>query len=1421
MKLNYFKTLFVAILVIFATTAKAETYSGTCGDNLNWSLDTEIGLLKITGTGRMTSYSFDDLSPWYSYISSIKSVEIDNGVTSIGSMAFYGCSGLTSINIPNSVTSIGNYAFNGCSKLANLRFEDGEQTLSLGYGSIGLDQNVGRGLFYDCPLETLYLGRNLSLSYYTIRNYGYSPFYNKTSLTSVTIGDSVTSIQNNTFKDCSGLTSITIPNSVTSIGSNAFNGCSGLTSVTIGNSVTSIGNYAFSGCSGLTNIMLLSSVPPYIFEHTFFNNDKTIHLYIPVGAKSAYQQAEYWSNFSNIQEVSSGSCGDSVNWNLNTETGLLKITGTGAMENYTRNDEAPWYSKNSYIKSIEIGEGITSIGDYAFDRCSGLTSITIPNSVTKIGFAAFAWCSGLTSVTIGNGVTTIGGWAFELCSKLTSISISNSVTSIGYSAFYGCSSLTSITIPNSVTSIGSFAFDACTKLSDLRFEDGEKTLSLGYNGAGEGLFYACPLKTLYLGRNLSYSTSQSDGYSPFYDNTSLTSVTIGDSVTTIKTNAFGYCSGLKGVYITDLAAWCNIEFGNYSANPLFYAEKLYLNNELVTDLVIPEGVETIKNYAYNGCTGLTSITIPNSVTFIGNSAFNGCTGLTSIDVDSDNANYSLIDGVLFNKDKSQLILFPKGKKGEFVIPNSITSIGSEFSDCTGLTSITIPNSVTSIGSYAFYKCSGLKSVKIGNSVTSIGNYAFEYCSGLTGVYITDLKTWCNIEFGNIYANPLYYAKRLYLNNKLVTDLVIPEGVETIKNYAFDYCTGLTSITIPNSVTSIAGFDFYNYKGLSRIDVASDNANYSSIDGVLFNKDKTQIIIFPKGKKGEFVIPNSITSIGSKFSGCSGLTSITIPNSVTSIGSSAFYGCSGLTSITIPNSVTSIGSNAFDDCTGLTDLRFEDGEKTLSLGYNFHNNTDKLGEGLFYDCPLKTLYLGRNLSFYTSKSYGYSPFYDKTTLTSVTIGDSVTSIQNNTFKGCTGLKGVYITDLKAWCNIEFGNIYANPLYHANKLYLNNELVTNLNIPKEVTELKDYTFYDYPLNSVTIPNSVTSIGDSTFYYSTSKIFTLCTTPPTLGTNTFYISSSASVHLFGDASDVNVYKSTSGWSKFKNYVTHELPLDFTAINEEKTITYRLTSKEEANNQHVSVIKGEEAYRGNINIPDTVNYMDIDFTVNAIGDAAFSESNIIEIGLPQTLEKIGDEAFYGCSRLRNMTYPESLKSIGVSAFEDCVKMTEVVLCENVEKIEAYAFAGCTGLTNVYSLNPVPPVCDVDAFYGIGVEVQPMTLNKAVTNVSLYVPEGSVSAYQAAPEWCNFYNIVASDFVGIEDFEIDTNSDKPNAYISGGVLMLTGIDMPTNVAVYNLSGTNVANVMVTPDNCSIDLSNLPKGIYIVAIKGNVHKVIL
>ena len=369
-------------------------------------------------------------------------------------------------------------------------------------------------------------------------------------------------------------------------------------------------------------------------------------------------------------------------------------------------------------------------------------------------------------------VTSIGAHAFRDCSGLTSVTIPNSVTSIRYSAFYGCNELPSVTIPNSVTNIGDGAFRDCSRLASLEIPDGVTSI-------GSQTFEGC---------------------------SSLTGVSIPNSVTSICATAFSYCSGLKDVHITDIAAWCRIYFKPHTDNRwmLPSGRNLYVNGELLVNLVVPDGVTSIGGYAFYNYTNLTSVTIPSSVTSIGKRAFSGCSGLTGVYI-SDVAEWC---GITFSSpDANPLSLTHElHSNGELlvnlVVPDGVTSIGHyAFYNCTNLTNVIIPNSVTNIGLQAFCNCTNLTSVTIPNSVTSIGSGAFSGCNGLTNVTIP--SRWA---LSSVFANS--YTRILSVN--------VPSGSTSVVDGAFKGCIALENVSIPDTVTSIGDEAFYNCSSLQQL-----------------------------------------------------------------------------------------------------------------------------------------------------------------------------------------------------------------------------------------------------------------------------------------------------------------------------------------------------------------------------------------------------------------------------------------------------------------------------------------------------------------------------------------------------------------------------------------------------------------------------
>ena len=413
-------------------------------------------------------------------------------------------------------------------------------------------------------------------------------------------------------------------------------------------------------------------------------------------------------------EVTSGTTGDCT-WTLDGTK--LTISGNGGTGNY---GDAPSWA--TLVKEVVIENGVQSLGDYlfynctslssitmpdsvtsignTFGNCTSLSSITIPDSVTSIGKNAFIGCSSLTSVIFGNNVTSIGEYAFNGCSSLTFVIFGNNVTSIGVGAFYNCRSITSITIPNSVTSIGDYAFENCESLTSIVI--GNNVISMG-----DCAFSRCKAIT-----SITIPDSvTSIGRSAFMECTSLSSIIIGNNVTSLSDMVFMGCTSLTSVTIPDKVS--------------SMGEAAFCGCTSLTSISIPDSVMSLDDSVFVHCSSLSSIKIGSGVTSIGKSAFDYCISLTEISVDSSNSQYCSVNGVLYTKDKTKLIRYPGGNGGDYIIPNSVISIGeTAFMGCTYLKSITMPDSVTSIGIGAFALCELFKSIAIPNSVTFIDEMAF-------------------------------------------------------------------------------------------------------------------------------------------------------------------------------------------------------------------------------------------------------------------------------------------------------------------------------------------------------------------------------------------------------------------------------------------------------------------------------------------------------------------------------------------------------------------------------------------------------------------------------------------------------------------------------------------------------------------------
>lgn len=1079
---------------------------------------------KVTGIGYRAFYNRSE----------IKSIKIPETVTGIAKYAFSGCSGLTEIVIPDSVKNIADSAFANCVKLKSV--------------TIGKSVKIiGASAFAECTdLERVNISDLAAWCGVSFGEYNSNPLYyaralyeNGKAVTDLTTPANLTSIAKYAFVNCAVIENLTIGNKVKNIGASAFEGCEGLRTVSFGSGVQSLEQSSFAGCINLTDLEIPGNLSS-IGQSAFAGCIELVNVTLGDGVKTVGASA-----FSGCSEIKSIVFPKSVT-----------TVGDSAFENCAE------------LASITIGKGVTSIGPSAFYGCRGLLSLNFDegSQLKSIGDFAFAYCSELSGIALPKSVIKIGDRVFRDCTALASIEVEEgnivyraegnclikyttdtlilgcrtseipsdgSVVGIAAYAFQGCSELTGIAIPNSIKSIGNNAFSGCTGLEAVDITDLATWCKVSFgNTYSNPLYYA---HMLYINGEL------------------MTDVTIPEGIKSISKYAFCGCTSFSSVHITDLAAWCRISFGNGQSNPLYYAEDMYLNGEKVEKLVIPEGTTSISAYAFNNGTGFTEIILPESVTNIGTYAFSGCKNLKEIKIPNGVINIgttafygcSGVESLEISKSVKSIgyraffgciemanISVAKENTTFHSAVNCLIKTASK-SIILGCNNSIVPDdgSVISIGSSAFFGYKGLKEVSIPSSVKHIVDDAFGYCSGLTRVNITDLAAWCEITFGSPRSNPLYYARRLYLNGELVTDLVVPESVNIISSFAFYGCEGLTSVSIGKEVKNIGSAVFINCPKIEKIEVAAGNQAYRSENNCLIKVSNKMLVLGCKNS----VIPadGSVTGIGNgAFNSCEGLTTIAIPAAIKSIGDSAFSGCTGLVGVNItdlaawcgisfstassnpleyahnlyvggelveklaiPDSVKKIAKYAFSGCSGITELKI--GKSVANIGdsafakctsisgitVDENNNFYRAAGNCLIKNSTKTLVLGcKNSAIPGDGSVtkiGASAFEGCSELLSIEIPTSVKSIGEGAFEGCIGLENVNITDLASWCGISFADKEANPIYYARNISINGEEVTELVIPASVKSISKYAFYGCSeLTAMTIGSGVKSIGTSAF-------------------------------------------------------------------------------------------------------------------------------------------------------------------------------------------------------------------------------------------------------------------------------------------------------------------------------------------------------
>ena len=811
----------------------------------------------------------------------LTSIVIPSKVEAIGKNAFYNSTALTSITIPESVTSIGEDAFLGCSSLKSVYIDDIGAWCQISFTTYTSNPLcTGASLYHKGELiKALVIPEG-------VRSIGIYAFYNSTSLTSITIPEGVVSIGDYAFMGCSLLEAIELPDSVESIGKYAFSECSLLKSVTMGKGLVTVGEGAF--LSSVTNTKVyISDIGPWC-EISFAS-----HTANPISLGASLYLDSTLLRVLVIPE-SVEHIGDY------TFYGCTSITSLSIGENVKTIGSHAFY-RCTGLKEVDIPKSVSHIGDFAFGYCSQVESLSL-TSVRTIGEGAFMGCSAMdrvyigdivswcniefcsstsnplsqgadlfvsgiltTDITIPDGVTIIPAYAFYEYSALKSINLSGVVT-IGEDAFSGCSALTSLTIPASVKNIGRFAFSFCSSLFEVVIGDGVEAIP-------DFAFYGCArLETVTVGNSV-----QTIGESAFASCTALYEIALPENIIGIGRFAFADCCSLervviigrlnyigkdafigskniKEVHISDIASWCRTDFGSYASTPLFNGASLYMDGEILYELAIPYGVQSISPYAFYGCDKLSSVTIPSSVTSIGEEAFAFCHGLVEVINKSglDISRGSLAHGeVGYYAEVVHSGNSTVQSQGDYLFISS-----GEVNYLLGYTgnssSITLPDSFHGekyqIYKYAFYGNKELTHVTLSSGVVAIGDGAFYGCENLAGI-------------------------------------VTCENVEYIGRFAFAYCSSLTSITIPNSAHTIDAYAFSYCSSLASLDLGTGLTSIGrrAFIGCL--------------SLGKLTLPESLTEIGEEaFYGCLGLKEVIMGINVARIGSDAFTVCKRLATI---------------------------------------------------------------------------------------------------------------------------------------------------------------------------------------------------------------------------------------------------------------------------------------------------------------------------------------------------------------------------------------------------------------------------------------------------------------------------------------------------------------------------------------------
>ena len=1119
---------------------------------------------------------------------------------------------------------------------------------------------IGLGAFLGCSLLSI-------LNMNNVKSIGVNAFNMCSSLTSVNIPNDVSILNNYTFYSCTGMTDISLPSSMTNIAAGVFDNCVSLKKILLPSSLKAIGLSAFNACSGLTSLFLPSTLTSV---DEAFNGCTQIKFLLT----NAY--------LSNLSAVAQSMPLTYINFNY---------------DNLGKNDILS-LNKQGTLSTVILGSSIDFIDPSMFKDHTLILSITIPTSCKSIKTSAFQGCTSLSF--------------FEFSSD-------SNMQLIGVSSFQGCSKLTTFTFTQYIAKIDTYAFQNCVSLTGISISS-----NLYLTIIDAGAFSNCSL---------------------------LQSVSLPMCLTTIGNNAFENCIGLSNVTIQEPSILKKI------GNAAFQGCLGLTNINIVNS-----GLTEIGTSAFQNCGKLNTINIINGVTLIGASAFQNCISLISVTITSS-SKLNHIDNFAF-QDCIRLA-------GTIVIPTDLTRIGaSAFQNCISLISVTISSSskLRDISNNAFQGCSRLAgTIEIPNSLTRIGDFAFENNFSLN-VIQQAVDSSNNSGLKEI-------ASTAFNGCALLTTFVFGKFVETVESNAFKGCLGLTKIEFGNgtqtNLKTIGDNAFLDCYGLTefiirRTDDMSTVVEENIIIGSAFRDviSLKKITLIDNIKK--IIIGKSGQTDGT-FQGCSGLTSI-IMSGVSAIHNNAFNGCTSLTSILLTSHISSVNDSAFTGCSNITQLEVNSYLSNLSAVVAPMNLTDlslnNVGlVGLLDTTNNKTTL--KNVEMTGITSIVPDAFNSITALNNVTLAFTTIDIgvigqldQGGVFRGCNGLTRIIMSGVSAIHNNAFNSCTSltsilltsivrivhdsafTGCSNITQLEVNSYL-SNLSAivnPMNLTDLSlnNVGFVSILNNEKTLKNvaitGITSISSSAFNSITAL------NNVSINSSNVDIGVSAGVGAFQDCIGLtriimsgvtairsNTFVNCTGLTSVTlpstvNFVDSSAFLGCVNITEFNTFSILDNFYEIVRDM---ALKGLDlSYNGTLPKIQMPRLEGVILTgITAIYDSAFALCiGLTKIILSQQLSSIGNNLFYGCKKLSDITLPTtSLTNIGTQAFQDCFSLKEFSIPQSVSTLGNKIFQGCSGLTKI-TINKTYPNLAY-ALYGFdntGLEVD-FSFNGNIPNGALYNKSG------------------------------------------------------------------------------------------------------